>query len=471
MRRHPLPLALLAVLAAVAAACGGGDDGGGTDAAPAPPREDVVDPGLCPVEALDEADGPVTVTFWHSMTAANKDTLEELTDEYNESQDRVQVRLVFKGSYTDNFEAYRQSVRGGTNTPNLVQLEETTIQQMIDSQSTIPASACVEASGFDLDDILPRVLDQFTVEDTLWPMPFNTSNPILYYNRQLFEEVGLDPDEPPTTLEEVAEMAQEIVDSGKATSAFAVETSAWYIEQLFAKSGEPVVDNDNGRTARATEALFDNELGAEIFGWLDEMLDEGWATSVGRNPEGNETFIAIATRGAAMTFGSSAALGSIYDVLEENPSLGEGVDLGTAPLPGGTEGSVIVGGAALWMADTGEDAQKAATWDYASWLALPEQQSRWHIGTGYIPISEAAADDPDVKKLWRERPGFRTAYDQLVTSEGPAGPVIGAYPEFRDSIVKAIERITQGDDFAEALADADAEATSAIQNYNRRVGE
>src|SRR3546814_7322061 len=78
--------------------------------------------------------------------------------------------------------------------PNLVQLEETVIQELIDSQSVIPASACVEAADFDTSDILPRVLDEFTVEDTLWPVPFNTSNPVLYYNKKDFTEAGLDPE-------------------------------------------------------------------------------------------------------------------------------------------------------------------------------------------------------------------------------------------------------------------------------------
>src|SRR3546814_12272090 len=84
--------------------------------------------------------------------------------------------------------------------PNLVQLEETVIQELIDSQSVIPASACVEAADFDTSDILPRVLDEFTVEDTLWPVPFNTSNPVLYYNKKDFTEAGRDPAPPPAPL-------------------------------------------------------------------------------------------------------------------------------------------------------------------------------------------------------------------------------------------------------------------------------
>jgi sn-glycerol 3-phosphate transport system substrate-binding protein len=453
-------------VALLAAACANDRD---DDAALAPPRDEVVDPARCPVDALAEADEPVTITFWHSMTAANETTLVELVEEYHATQDRVRVNLVFRGSYAENLEGYRQAVRAG-NPPNLVQLEETAIQQMIDSESAIPADACIEASGFDTSDVLPRVLDQFTVEDTLWPLPFNTSNPVLYYNRLAFEAAGLDPDDPPETLDELRDASRTITESGAATHGYALEMQAWYLEQMFAKAGEPIVDNDNGRSARATRALLDTEIGLEMFTWVDEMLENRWATNVGRNPGAQDHLLAIAAENAAMTLGTTAALGSIYDVLETNPDIARRVGLGVAPMPGRTGGGVNVGGAALWLVDVGTDAQKAATWDFASWLLGGPQQSRWHIGTGYIPNTISSAEDPEVLAMWEKRPGFRVAYDQLTAAEGTAGPVIGGYPGFREAITQGLERVADGADPAEALTRANDEATAAIADYNRRVG-
>jgi sn-glycerol 3-phosphate transport system substrate-binding protein len=468
--RRPIAV-LLATSALALAACGGGGDDD-DDAAPAPPRDEVVDPALCPVDALDEADGPVEITFWHTMTAANEETLQELVDTYHQSQDRVEVNLVFRGTYTENLEGYRAAARGG-DLPNLVQLEETVIQQLVDSETTIPAAACVEASGFDTSDILPRVLDQFTVADTLWPMPFNTSNPVLYYNKKDFTEAGLDPEDPPATLGELQEASRAIVDAGAANTGFALEMQSWYLEQLFATSAEPVVSSANGREERATEALLDSPAGEAIFGWANDMLDQGLATNIGRNPGGQDAFLAIASGDAAMTLGTSGALGSVYDVLASNPALAADVDLGIAPMPSIDEerdGSTNVGGAALWLADTGSDAEKAASWDFASWLTLADQQAAWHIGTGYIPIAQSAAEHPDVAALWAERPGFRVAFDQLSDSEGPPGPVMGGYPGFREAVTQGLERVADGVEPAESLAQADAEATEAIVDYNRRIG-
>jgi sn-glycerol 3-phosphate transport system substrate-binding protein len=477
--RHRTPslrsalLALVTVFALITAACGGGDDGGDDDgASPGPTGDAVADPGLCPVDALDAADGPVEITFWHAMPAANETTLKALADDYNASQDKVHVNLVFKGTYDETLEGYRAAARSG-DLPNLVQLEETAIQQLVDSETVIPAASCIEAAGFDTSDILPRVLEEFTVADTLWPMPFNTSNPVLYYNQKAFTAAGLDPAKPPATLNELRDASQAIVDAGAANQGFSLEMQSWYLEQLFATSGEPVVNEGNGRDARATEAVLDSEAGQAVFTWVNEMLDGGLAANIGRNPSGYDALIAIASGDTAMSLGTSAALGTIYDTLAGDPQLAASVELGVAPMPtidGGGSGGVNVGGAALWLVDTGTDAQKAATFDFASWLTLPAQQARWHIGTGYVPISEKAAEDPSVVQLWAERPGFRVAFDQLASSQGPAGPVLGGYPDFREAVTQGLERVADGADPLESLTQTNAEATTAIQDYNRRVG-
>src|SRR3546814_15503072 len=110
-------------------------------------------------------------------------------------------------------------------------------------------------------------------------------------------------------------------------------------------------------------SLLDAEAGEAVFTWTPEMLEEGLAINVGRNDGGQDAFLAIASGDAAMTLGTSGALGSVYDVIESNPDLAAGVEIGIAPMPsisGGGQGSTNVGGAALWLADTGDDAQKAA---------------------------------------------------------------------------------------------------------------
>jgi sn-glycerol 3-phosphate transport system substrate-binding protein len=346
---------------------------------------------------------------------------------------------------------------------------------MIDSRSATPASACIEASSFDTSDYLQRVLDEFTVEDVMWPMPFNVSNPVLYYNRNVFTAAGLDPEDPPATLAELHDAAKAIVDADAARYGMSLEVQAWYIEQWYAKAGEAVVDNDNGRSGRATAATLEKPVGEEIFGWLRSMVDEDLALNVGRNPSGADHLLAIASGDAAMTIGTSAALGGIYDVLESNPDLAQRIgELGVAPLPGSDAGGVVVGGASLWMINRSPDPEKAAVWDFVTWLDEPEQQARWHAGTGYIPIRTSATSLPEVTELWAERPGFEVAFRQLTEGKAPpggGGPVLGGYPGFREALEEAVERvILEGADAATAVQGAQQKADEAITAYNDRIG-
>jgi sn-glycerol 3-phosphate transport system substrate-binding protein len=464
-------LALLATIGLLVAACGDDDGGAAPPATGDRPTTTAaeVEPDRCPIDALDEASGVVSIDFWHAMTAENETTLEALTAQYNSSQDRVQVNLIFQGSYDETAQKYLASARGG-GLPTIVQLEETRLQTAIDSQTMVPAQSCVEATGYDLGDHLPAVVDQYTVEGQLWPMPFNTSGPVLYYNTIMFERAGLTEDDVPTTLDELRSVSQQIVDAGLAPYGFAFELSPWFVEQWVSKGNEMLVNNDNGRTNRATETNLDSDLVEEIFVFIDGMIDDGLATNVGRNTSGVDALLAIASGDVAMTFGTSAALGSILAVLESGqfPDVGVGV----APLPGPTGGGVVVGGAGLWLVERNQSAEQiAAAWDYVRWLNEPEQQSAWHVGTGYMPIRQGAIDSAEIQQLWSEEPAFRVAYDQLLASEADfGGPVVGDYAALRDAIVEALERmILQGASADLVLADAKQQADQAIESYNRSV--
>src|SRR3972149_8373475 len=191
----------LARLGFVATACGGGEEGG-----PPPSPEG---------ETATPSEGPVAITFWHAMTAANEDTLKRLADEFNASQDRITVSLVYQGTYDDNRNKVLASLGSG-GLPALAQLEDTTTQMVSDSGAVVPVQDFIDAEDYDLSDCLPQVLDFYRVEGRLVPMPFNVSNPVLFYNKAAFEAAGLDPEKPPAPLEEGREYSQKIVDAGPA---------------------------------------------------------------------------------------------------------------------------------------------------------------------------------------------------------------------------------------------------------------
>jgi sn-glycerol 3-phosphate transport system substrate-binding protein len=212
----------------------------------------------------------------------------------------------------------------------------------------------------------------------------------------------------------------------------------------------------------------------EIFQWVRDMVDAGLVFNVGRNPSGADHFFALANGDAAFTIGTSGALGSVYDALDSG-SVQTDVEIGVGALPGPIAGGpTSAGGAALWNVANGSTPEQiAATWDFEQWLVAPAQQARWHVNTGYIPISFAASDDPEVQALWADRPGYQVAYEQLADDNlppGGGGPVIGGYVEFRNALEDAIEALVLNDaDPATVAADFQAAADEAIAAYNDRV--
>jgi sn-glycerol 3-phosphate transport system substrate-binding protein len=429
--------------------------------------------GKCPLNALKNADKPVEITFWHGTDGANQDELVRLTDEFNSSQSDVRVELVHY-IYEDAINKYIAGLETG-DLPDLVMIEDTGLQQMIDTQSVLPAQACVKADKYDLSDHLERVVNYYTVDGTLWPMPFNVSNPILYFNKIAFRAAGLDPADPPSTLDEIKTASQQLKDAGVAKQAgFALKMDPWYLEQLLAKEGKPYVNNGNGRKERATAVAFDGPAGQKIFKWFADMVDSGLAIT--NEAEGASVFdnlLAIGADNATMTIDTSAGLGTVKQLLESGQF--PNAELGIAPIPGPEgKGGVLVGGAALYISNQSPKAKQAAAWEYLKFLNEPESQAEWAAATGYVPIRESAAELPVLQQRWAEAPEFKVAYDQLVTGKNntaTAGPVIGDYEGVRDSVVEALQAMfTQGKKPRAALKGAAEAANARIEEYNSRVG-
>jgi sn-glycerol 3-phosphate transport system substrate-binding protein len=430
--------------------------------------------GKCPLNALRNARSkPVEIVYWHAMNRANEETLQRLADRFNSSQNDVRVSLVNQTTYNDTFNKFRAGLSGG-DLPDLVQIEDTGLQQMIDTEAALPAQACVDADKYDLSDHLKRVVDYYSVKGKLWPMPFNVSNPVLYFNKRAFASAGLDPNNPPKTLAEVKSAAQKLKDSGTVSQAgFGLKLDPWYLEQWSALGGKTYVNNSNGRKSRASAVTFDNGTGREIFTFLNDMVNDGLART---NPaEGSSAFdnlLGIGNGNFGMTIDTSAALGTIQQVLAggEYPN----VELGVAPMPGPKgRGGVLVGGAANYISRKSSPEEQAAAWQFAKFLNEPESQAEWSIGTGYIPIRQAAANLPEVQQYWQANPGFKVAYDQLVSgvaNTATAGPVIGDYRGVRDVVLESEQQMFGGMSPREALTLAKQNADAKIEEYNSRVG-
>jgi len=458
----------------------GGTEAPTTTAAPettvATPLDDLPP---CPTDALDSADGPVEITFWHGMSADNEVALQAVTDAYNASQDQVVVKLENQGGYEKVIDKYLLSDQGSR--PVIAQAPEYAAQTFRDTDSFVPVGACMQSSGWDSAAILPAALNAYTIGGVQWSMPFNVSNPVLYYNKKVFAAAGLDPDSPPRTLEEIEAYSKQIVESGAASYGLVVDSDfdgggGWYLEQWFAKAGEFYADNQNGRSAPATQVLFDGQTGVDMLSFLGRGVQEGWMYNVGDNASGQDAFLKLADEAepGAMTIGTSAALGTVLAALRGGlaPSVAD-TDLGVGFMPGpGGSPAVLVGGASLWIAKDKGDAETAAAWDYLQYLVTAEAQSQWSAATGYLPINDGAVEVEPLKTVYTDDPRFQVAYESLVqTPDVPTsvGPLLGPQREIRLLTASALAAVYGGADPQTELTNAAAQANSLLADYAARV--
>jgi sn-glycerol 3-phosphate transport system substrate-binding protein len=460
--------ALCAVAALALAACSGG-----TSSAP-PGTAGASHPSLpaCPIGALRSATKPVQITVWHGLTRANETTLQQLAAKFNGSQGDVHVNLVNQTSYDDDFNKFVAGLSSG-DLPDVVQMEDVRLQQMIDTKAILPAQSCVDADKYDTSDFLPRVIHYYSQQGVLYPMPFNVSNPVFFYDKNAFTKAGLDPNTPPATLDDIKADAVKLKAAG-VKSPFAFKLDPWYIEQWSAKAGVDITDNANGRTGRATKATFDNATGLQIFSWMHDMVTSGLAsTNSASGPDQFNNLLAIGNHASAMTIDSSATLGTITQVLASGSVTG--VSLGVAAMPGPVgQGGVLVGGAALYLSLKSSPAKQDAAWQFLKFLDQPDNQATFAAGTGYVPIRKTAVVLPAIQQIWATIPGYKVAYDQLirgVENDATAGAVIGGFADFRHEVLSAEQQMfTQGMSPASALQQAQTAATTKIQDYNARVG-
>ena len=430
----------------------------------------------CPVNALQKASSPVQITFWHQFPRANEVAIQALTDQFNSSQTKVHVTLVNQTTYQDIFNKYVAGLSTG-DLPDVAQIEDEGLQQMIDTHSVIPVQSCIKADHYtELNDFLDRAVRYYTVKGVLWAMPFNVSAPVLYYNKKAFTKAGLDPNTPPQTLDQIKADAQKLKAAGAVTQAgFGLKDDPWYFQQWLAKTNNTFVNSGNGRSSRATQATLNNSAGQAAFAWMQSMVSGGLAVvNDYLNPSSAvNNLLGIGNGNLAMTIDSSAALGTILQVLGSGQY--PNVELGVATLPSlPGSGGFRVGGAGLYISAKSSPQKQAAAWQYMKFLDSPASQAQFAVATGYIPNRKSAVSNPALQDRWAKVPGFRVAYDELLSGAAnvaSSGPVFGDYLGVRQAIVDAEGPMFSGGATPKAaLAAAISKVNSVLAAYNSRVG-
>jgi len=463
-------LPFLVIFAFLIAACGGGaatdapaDTGTGGDTAP--------EPTMAP-EPTDAPMETITIEFWHAMGGNLGEVVDELVGRYNASQDHVHVNATFQGSYDDTYNALLASFDAGTE-PNITQNFDLASQTMFDTGRLVAASKLMADDNYDANIFVPAVRDYYSDENGMVAMAFNSSTPIVYYNAAMFEAAGMDAPNPEWNFSEFLETCDALQASG-VEYCVTFGTVGWYFEQILANSGGLYFNNNNGRTGRATEVVFNQGQGVEVFDFLTGLIANGYAPNLGNTwTDTDATFFAGQ---AAMIFDSTAGARSMQD--------GSDFEVLTNYIPhsdSSERNGVVIGGAALWLIDSGDAAVNAAAWDFMKFMAEADQQVTWHTGTGYFPVRTDLDSNAELQAFWDENPNFRTAIEQLATTKttingapnyavlgGRAGP----FPAIRRLTIEAYSRVLDdGVSAQQALDEAAEKANQELSDYNAFFGE
>ncbi len=406
------------------------------------------------------------LTFWHSMGGKGGEAITALVDAFNESQDEIRVVAEYQGAYDDAVNKLKSSALGNAG-PDIMQLYEIGTKWMIDSEYAIPMQDFIDEEGYDVSHLEENILDYYTIDDKLYSMPFNTSTPILYYNKTAFEEVGLNPEVAPTNFDEILEYSEKLTKkSGNITEryGYAMQIYGWFFEQFLIKQQLDYANEGNGRDNQATAVTFDTNQGALniINGWKT-LVDSGLIANFGRN--GDAVTDSFASGKVAMTIASTASLTDIKSKINDT------FELGTAYFPAVSstdEGGVSIGGASLWIMDKGDDDKAKAAFEFIKFMVSADVQAQWAQATGYFSVNKEAYEIPSMVEYLNNNPEFQTAIDQLREPNNQSGALLGVFPEARAAIEENIEKVLNNElSASEAVLNLTKTINQALEKYNK----
>lgn len=402
------------------------------------------------------------ISFWHSMGGVNGQAIDALVEKFNtENELGITVNAQYQGEYDDSLNKLK-SAQIGNMGADLVQVYEIGSRFMIESGWIIPMQEMIDADGYDMSSIEPNLAAYYTIDDKLYSMPFNSSTPIMYYNKDMFEKAGIT--EVPDSLEAIEEVGEQLLSKGGAGEVISLGIYGWFFEQFMGKQGLDYANNENGRKEAATAVAFDENGGAaNILTAWKSLYDKGYAPNVGK---GGDAGLADFSAGkSAITLGSTASLKQILQDVNGK------FEVGTAYFPkvkSSDEGGVSIGGASLWALNNNDPKKARATWEFIKFLVSSESQAYWNAQTGYFPVTTDAHEEQVFKDNIAKYPQFQTAIDQLHDSSPEyVGALLSVFPEARATVESQIESLLNGDQNVDETVSNMADAINkSIEEYN-----
>ena len=408
------------------------------------------------------------IQWWHSMTGALGDQVNAIANKFNASQSTYKVVTVYKGGYDESMTAAVAAFRSGK-APHILQVFEVGTATMMAAKKAIkPVYEVMAQAGekFDPKSYMPAVTSYYSdTQGRMLSMPFNSSTPVFFYNKDAFKKAGLDTSKPPKTWDEVQEVASKLKDAGIACPF----TSAWQswvqLETMSAWHNQEFATKQNGFGGMDTKLVFNNAIIVRHIAKLSSWAKSGLFTYGGRGNQGDAKFYG---GDCAMATASSAA----YANVKRNAKFEFGVS--QLPYYGDVKGApqnTIIGGASLWVMAGKKPAEYKGVAKFFSFMSSPQIQAEWHQNTGYVPITKAAYELTKKQGFYDANPGTDIAIQQLLLknpTKDSKGIRLGNFVQIRSIIDEELESVWSQKKSPKAALDTAVERGNAeLRKFER----
>ncbi|TCP43314.1 sn-glycerol-3-phosphate ABC transporter substrate-binding protein UgpB [Rhodovulum marinum] len=416
---------------------------------------------LCALAAATPVAAQTEIEFWHAFTGRLGELVAEQVDSFNASQSDYVVTATHKGNYSETLNAGIAAFRAGEQPDILMVFEVGTATMMAAQGAIVPVYQLMQDAGadFDPDAFIGSVKGYYTTTDgQMLSMPFNSSTPVLWVNRDALSAAGIDPDTDLSTWQQVGAVLDQLKEAGSDCPM----TTAWqswiHLENLSAYHDVPFATQDNGFAGLDTELAFNGPVQVQHIQAMGDWARDGKFIYAGRRNEGGANFRAGE---CALFTESSAGYAGIKSEAQ--------FDFEVRPLPywEGVEGAprnTIIGGASLWVMAGQTDEEYKGVAAFLNFLSSPEIQAKWHQDTGYLPITKAAGDLTREQGFYDANPGTDIAVTQMTAKEPTAnskGLRLGSFDQIRGIIDEELEAVWAGD------KDAQTALNTAVERGNQ----
>ncbi len=408
------------------------------------------------------------IQFWHAFTGRLGELVAEQVETFNTSQSDYAVVASHKGNYSETLNAGIAAFRAGEQPHILMVFEVGTATMMAAEGAIKPVYEVMAEAGaeFDQDKYIGSVKGYYTSADgDMLSLPFNSSTPVLWVNRDLLSGAGIDPDVDLSTWEQVGEVLDQLKEAGVGCPM----TTAWqswiHLENFSAYHDTPFATKANGFGGTDTELAFNGPAQVAHISAMGEWARDGKFIYAGRRNEGGANFrsgeCALFTESSAGYAGISAEAQFDFEV---------------RPLPywkavADEPQNTIIGGASLWVMEGHEAEEYAGVAAFLNFLSSPEIQAKWHQDTGYLPITAEAGDLTRSQGFYDANPGTDIAVIQMTAKEptdNSKGLRLGSFDQIRGIIDEELEAVWAGDKSAqEALDSAVARGNQLLRRFEQ----